>query len=325
MLCRTVGVLILRSNQGEQLKKPAGFSYEEFFARLTHWADATCGIQVTDRMVRDWCDEKLLPGPTRRGLGRGKGFRVAWDSLAYRRACRICRFKKQGATRFDEFRVLLWMSGEYVNIKELRVACLGELTRHRASAALSTRSNADLADPQPSPRTIKAFEKRGAQVDGRIVPANFKYSGREAMEMLAVLKTGESPTNFAQSLVDAVGLPSEMQIDIASLISPFSGLLANPNESPVSGQAALENAEAIHFKQAKVIFWKMASALSRLQDIPNITNFPFANAIDLKSFMEVHKGLMQPNFKVLNFIALVCALQRGSWPPKINSSPELAK
>ena len=159
------------SDQADWPNKLEAFSYEEFFARLTHWADSRCQIQVTDRMLRDWIDEKLLPGPTRVGLGRGKGFRNDWDSLNYRRACRICRFKKEGATRFDEFRILLWLAREHVNIKELREACLGELARHRSSTVLSTRSNADLTDPQPSERTIRAFEKRGAEVDRRIVPA----------------------------------------------------------------------------------------------------------------------------------------------------------
>lgn len=307
----------MRNDKGMQPIKHAGFSYDEFFARLTHWADARCGIEVTDRMLRDWCDERLLPGPTKTGLGRGKGFRANWDSLAYRRACRICRFKKQGATRFDEFRILLWLCSEHVNIKELRAACLGELAKHRSSVALSTRSNVDLTDPEPSCRTIKAFEKRGAEVDSRIVPANFKYGGQETLEMLTVLKSGETRVQFAQSLMAAVMPPSNVQFEFAPLVNIFRALLAEPDESQVSGENSLETAEAIHFKLARRDLGKIINFGKIFRNNPQALKNQLPVDFNLDPISNSFGGLMQQNFKIFMFLAFVCAIHRGEWPPQL--------
>jgi hypothetical protein len=320
-----VGVLFLPNKQHGNSKKSSAYTYAEFYTRLSHWALTYCEIKVTHRVIRDWSDENLLPGPTKIGLGRGKGFKTNWDALAYRRACRICGFKKKGTKYFDELHILLWLAGEHVNIKDLRRSCLRALKRFKSSKDMNTRSNIDLTNRLPSARTIKAFRKRGASVDKRIVPANFTYSGQEAMEMLAVLKTGEGPTNFAQSLVKAVGLPSETKFDVTPLVNLFSGLFANPDESQISSQNCLEAAEATHFKLAREELGKMNKSVGFFRNNLQAISRLLSSKLDLTPISNSFEGMMQHNFRTLMFIALVGAIQRGEWPPKIIPSAELEK
>ena len=62
---------------------------------------------ATDRMLRDWLEEQLLPQPTAQSLGYGRGSKAKWDAMAYRRACKILRFKNKGVKSYDELRILL--------------------------------------------------------------------------------------------------------------------------------------------------------------------------------------------------------------------------
>lgn len=306
----------MESDRADGTKKPAVFSYEEFLNRLIQWAQINCGITVTDRMVRDWCEERVIPGPIKVSLGRGKGFRSHWDALAYRRACRICRFKSQGVKYFDELQILLWLFGAHVNIKDLRRACLRTLKRLSSSQVMNTRSNVDLANSEPSARTVKAFENGTPNVDSRLVPEGFAYSGRERLDMLATLRTGETRTSFAESLANALGIPEPREFSQNPAINLFKGIFAPADETTNSGQFALESAESIHFKTARTEFWKMVAALRSFKELLAIPKCQLPSGFDPGLFVEAYKGLLQPNFKVANFVALVCAIQRKEWPQK---------
>ncbi|MEO6608975.1 MAG: hypothetical protein ABIN69_10950 [Aestuariivirga sp.] len=162
-------------------------------------------------------------------------------------------------------------------------------------------------------------------VDPRIVPANFKYSGQDAIGMLAVLKTGESPIKFGQSLVAALDLPSEIKFDPTRFGDLFKGLLAAPDESPVSGEKSLEIAEASVFKSARDVLRNIIQFGRKFRNNLQTLNGQIGSEVELAPFANSFAGLEQREFKTMMFFALVGAIQRGEWPPKVYLPTKTAK
>lgn len=106
--------------------------FVEFFPRLQARALARYGVSLSERQFTNWREKGLIPGPAHpRGRGRGLSPERHWPLQAYRRALRICWYKKRGIDRIPAWRILFWLAGEDVPFDVLRQSLQRELKRIR--------------------------------------------------------------------------------------------------------------------------------------------------------------------------------------------------
>lgn len=208
---------------------------------------------ITDRALRDWVEEGLVPGPTGRGRGRKQGKAQDWPPLAYRRVLQLSRLKQQGVTRHSAQIVTLWLSGAYFPHERLHDAIVSEYARLRKKAWRSIPIGWD-ATVNPVPRT-----PRKRQAVERVLGLESLHAALDsaAMDALVALVAGGlsgepprlDPAQTSEVMLAPLGL-SDMTMkdefvrfaanDENPIGDAIAGLLANPEEMERPGQAAEE-------------------------------------------------------------------------------------
>lgn len=309
-------------NQRDLPGSVRGMSRKQFLNRLSQHSTRRHGEPVTDRMLRSWCEEGFVSEPQRKGLGRGRGSASLWCPQQYRQACKVCRFRSQGAKSEDSLRIMCWLSGHYVTVKRLRASCLRELRRIRSSRRMSPRSLVDPNQEDLTPRTIKGLAKSAGQLDPRLVPS-FNYSDTEKVEMLALLKGGVMKTSHAKSLVNATMPRLTGQIDMQQLPSLFLGVLGSSEEIENSGEELLQSAELEDFKKARKLLREIIMVIKALPKLLENPQLKAQNIVDPQLFIMPLKALGQPNYKILFFLTLISAVQRNAIPPEMELCTQL--
>lgn len=130
-------------------------------ARANAFSVPRYGVRVTDRALRDWVEDGLVPGPTGRGRGKKRGKAQDWTPLAYRRVLQTCRLIQRGVTRRSAQIVTLWLGGADFPHERVRDALVREYVRLRKKGQRSLPVGWDAyADPVPkTPRQRQAVER----------------------------------------------------------------------------------------------------------------------------------------------------------------------
>ena len=84
---------------------------------------------MTDRMVRDWIDERLIEKSRAKGNRRGKPPTWTYSEDAAQRSMRIVELKAQGIHRASALRVNLWIDGFAIPFDDMRLALRSEFER----------------------------------------------------------------------------------------------------------------------------------------------------------------------------------------------------
>lgn len=232
--------------------RPTRLTRMQLIERANRWCSPRYGVTVTPRLLRDWCERRLLPSPMSHGLGWGRGSSSEWGAEAHRSICKLCRIVQQGVTRTDPQRIILWLSGQYVAPKDLRKSCEAELRRYSRSKAFNQRSLKDASHDHLPKKTITGLARAVGQVDPRLVPDRFQYSEKERVDMISDLKEGTSRGSYAKALF-AAEFQSHLPIGIdhKSLAKLFSGYLGSDDNSEGDGLRSIQSAEIAEFKVAR--------------------------------------------------------------------------
>jgi len=84
---------------------------------------------VSERMLRDWIDEDLIPSPSPRGRSRGQNPDWTYPSEALPRAVRIVELRSEGIKRVTLLRLYLWVEGERFEVEMTQAALVSEFDR----------------------------------------------------------------------------------------------------------------------------------------------------------------------------------------------------
>ncbi len=209
--------------------------------------------RVTDRMLRDWVEKSLVPGPTGRGRGKKQGKAQDWPLLAYRRVLQLCRLKQRGVTRRSAQIVTLWLGGADFPHERLRDALVSEYARLRKKAQRSIPIGWDTAT-NPVPRT-----PRKRQAVERVLGPKSPYGALDsaAMDALVALMAGGlsgepqrlDPTQATKVMLAPLGLGDMTMTDDfvrftanddIRIEDAMAGLIANPEEMEQPERAAEE-------------------------------------------------------------------------------------
>lgn len=299
-----------------------GLSREQFRNRLSQYAKRLYGEPVSDRMLRNWCEQGFIIAPLKKGLGRGKGTIALWGLEQYKQACKLCRFRNKGVKSEDALRIMWWLSGQNVTFKHLRASCIRELQRLQSSKKMSPRSLIDPTQKNLSSRTIKSISKSVGQLDARLVPS-FNYSDKEKVEMLASIKGGEIKTSFVTSLINATMPKLNDHVNMEQFASLFAGVFGETDEIENSGEELLQSAELGDFEKARELLLNVARVLKALPQLLEISQVGDQNIIDPQIFNLPLAALNQPEFKILYFLGFISAVQRNALPPEMEQFSKL--
>lgn len=85
---------------------------DEFLCRLNAASTAILQPPVTERILRDWADERLIDGPKPTGAGGGRRQNWVWSETSLARARKIQIYKSMRLTRVTELAVQLWLDDQ---------------------------------------------------------------------------------------------------------------------------------------------------------------------------------------------------------------------
>ncbi len=212
------------------------------------------GQHVTARMVRDWVDEGLVPGPMRRGRGRGPGAAWDWSSLAYRRILQLSRLKQRGVMRRNAQMLALWFGTADFPYETVRLALLGE---YRLARKAAQRSLPVTWDPRAQVEPASQHQRNAlirALGFGEVIPVDGEngFTLDAILPYLATMMTDQTfmadPTVLTDLMMSMIGFrdPSlrdrmvameEREIGLDTRV--LTGLLADPGEVERSAEDAI--------------------------------------------------------------------------------------
>lgn len=116
-------------------KKMTLWNKEQLSERAAIWAARNGLSGVSVATLLKWKEAGLVPRPTVRALGRGRGSAAGWDWRVYRRILKILLLRRQGIRRREAMRLALWLEG-----CEFDLSCVRDdliLTLQRTTRALN--------------------------------------------------------------------------------------------------------------------------------------------------------------------------------------------
>jgi hypothetical protein len=165
---------------------------------------------IDDRDLRDWIGEKLIPSPTRTGLGRGLGSRTRYSPAALGASLEVVRLKAASPERRNAvLRIRLWLLGFEVPMdrlkKDLRSEYRRLLRRHffRNPFHHDARSGEGLSE-----RDKERERRRAGPYDPSFVDAGWGLPRDDILRLVW------------ESVSDPAG-PSQLLKLLGNLASPF--------------------------------------------------------------------------------------------------------
>ncbi len=245
--------------------------------RVNIFAGQRYGIRVTPRRLRDWVEEKLVPGPKKpRGRQRGQTPDRDWPLLSYRRVLQICRLKKNGAKRLNEIRITLWMNGADLPFEQVQEALYSEFQRARKLArrpvtcTWDPRENSSL-----SPNSQAALLRQMGTPSPALLPDGYSVPGEMMVGAYGALRYGVDNNALRVLMTDLlrhVGLsewvPQSFDKDTQPHELQLLGLAGSPDEIDDAAEESIKNADAETFAAVRdwirVFPWLVQNAFAML-------------------------------------------------------------
>lgn len=214
--------------------------------------------EVTPRMVRDWVDEGLVPGPMRHGRGRGAGTRQDWSPLAYRRVLQLSRLKQQGVTRRAAQQLALWFSTADFTYEKVHQLLISEYQKARKIAQRSMPAGWDpflQVEPETKHQRDALMRTLGF---GIVIPEDIEQhiSLDAILPYVATMVTDQPFITDATALTDLMltmfGLrDTPLREQLIAVARPdfdfdmrvLTGILADPSIVETSAEAAITAAD----------------------------------------------------------------------------------
>ncbi len=282
---------------------------QQLLTRANQFSGSRYGVSVTPRKLGDWVSEGLVPGPSSHGNMRGVSPTRDWSLLSYRRILQICRLQKMRFTRFDEFRIALWMNGVDIPIETLRNALADEFSRAKKLTMRAINSTWDPRDTKPlTAHNRNALLKQMGKGHPGLLPEGFLIPNALMIDLSGWMRYGIGQNNsvamFTSELGKHLGLSeqdgSTLFGDMAGFLLMLNCLAGDPDEIINSGENSINKASDDTFEAARAICQKFPFLLNNAFE--RIHGFP-------PEFQNILKELMGP----LRLIS--STVRTKSWQP----------
>ena len=280
----------------------APLQFEEFAERVAKISWSRYRVKVSPRLIRKWSFQKIVPSPTKKGLGRGGGFSADWNCGAYRAALKICRHTQRGARRIHTYRVVLWLWGAPIEFDHLQPSLRKEVKRLRSRVLKDRRSTKSPLEPLDSRQRrslLRVFKVGDPRLETQI---DDEQSQLAMLALVEGLKASIDLKSVFGPLVEQ--LPEEgMEKAGSIMVSIFSGILGDPDMVEGSGlekahDATLSQLETArhHFQAVMNSVAKTARIAKLLENDPRALQLPIANEIQI-----ANAKLKSPEMQIILF------------------------
>ena len=163
---------------------------------------------ITERMLRDWIVEDLIPGPTEKGLGRGLGSERRYSPGALAAGLEVVRLKASGTRRNVALRVRLWLLDFTVPTDRITEDISSEYDRllRRGFFRNPLRYDAH-SNEEYSEREIQAELRRAGPPDADLAAAGLVPPSGDLLNVASELVWGSEGPNSAPHAIRNVDFP----------------------------------------------------------------------------------------------------------------------
>lgn len=230
----------------------SGWTSADLLTRANNYLRARSRPELTGPTLRKWVRAGLVPPPTRRGRGQGRGAAQDWSALAYRRVLQAAAVRDMGMVRHDEQRLALWLGGGAYSLGSIRSDLATVYARQIAEANRQART--ERWGSQSAGMTLKALHLALAGLDirpdlatvitpfaGALRAVGIDVSGvltSDRLERLAgvlawrLLVTGEEAGRWTLRDIGSGAPPivGDVLSSEGETLEAMTGLLASPEE-----------------------------------------------------------------------------------------------
>ncbi|WP_439575953.1 hypothetical protein [Phreatobacter sp.] len=208
------------------------------------------GPPVSERTIRDWVDEGLLPRAEARGRGRGRSPDWVYPDAAADRLVAIIRIRRFGRHRTDSLRLQLWSRGHDFPIHEIMDALQREFERFVKFFRRMARWNFDHREARNSSiQAIRNYRQSLGELDPDIASVGIQFT-REAL-----LITGSFVINGSlEPHTRSKACPSSQSDWLEKVVGGSAGLLALDDEDEGSGLERLLSLSEEQLLQGRTCF-----------------------------------------------------------------------
>ena len=204
---------------------------------------------IDDRDLRDWIGEKLIPSPTRTGLGRGLGSKTRYSPSALAAAREVVRLKAASPERRNTvLRIRLWLLGFDVSIDRVAEDLESEFSRLLRRRFFRGPFQYDAsAGNKLSEREKERERRRAGPLDPRFVKAGFELPPDDLLDLVWELVSDPSGPSKLFKVLDQLVSPylsdrsRSIYGDTLKNVEPYvnvAGLFGAPDEIEKSGLEA---------------------------------------------------------------------------------------
>lgn len=218
---------------------------ETFLEVLNAEARSLKSPPITDRMLRDWIVEKLFPGPTEKGLGRGLGSERRYSPAALAAGLEVVRLRASGTQRNAALRLRLWLLDFEIPMDRIIEDLRSEFDRLLRRGFFRNPLRYDArSDEKYSERETQAELRRAGPLDPGLAAAGFPPPSGDMLNLASELVWGsEGSTQLLTSLETRISpFASEKGREVLSEflrgLEPYvatSGMFGSPDEIEKSG------------------------------------------------------------------------------------------
>ena len=282
-----------------------------FLKRVNQWASKHGAPPLTDRLLSDLVDERIVPGPMRQPQPGQRTPIWTWGRNSYRRALQVCRFKALGAKPFAELRLLFWIRGDADFSEEVRadLACVFKRMRSQMIRSLGTDDRGPVTGKDAADKRRRKIARRLGQPSPLLRPEGFEFPSdafADASDLLRYADGNErSIEQLLGNLCENAGLPQIVREQISQLASPaanmFTGLIGNAQETDNSAIVTISKTTAEAFVRARGLRRQEVKELSFM--LPSLSSIADARFDYWKApFNAVASTLRMPNWQIARYV-----------------------
>lgn len=276
--------------------------FEEFAERVAKVSWSRYRVKVSPRLIRKWSFQKIVPPPTKKGLGRGGGFSAVWNCGAYRAVLKICRHTQRGARRIHTYRVVLWLWGAPIEFDRLQPSLSREIKRLRSRVLKDRRSTKSPLEPLDSRQRrslLRVMKVGDTKLETHI---DDEQSQLAMLALVEGLKASIDVKSVLGPLVEQ--LPEEGVAKASTIMdSVFGGILGDPDLIEGSGLEKVHDATLSQLETARRHFQAVMNSVAKTARISKLLeNDPRAMQLPISKEIQIANAkLKSPEMQIIFF------------------------
>jgi hypothetical protein len=284
-------------------------------------------VTLTDRMLGDLVDEKIVDGPTPKGRQRGQPPDWVWGSKSYRQALQVCRVKQLGCRRFAEIRVAIWLRGSDIPLTDVCNSLRAEFRRRQRELFRRINITRDPRTPEGRKKGLTGLTRQIGPPSPVLLPTGIELPAGLKIAAFDTIRFGVGRAELAAQIqlffvnILQTFPIAELNEDFGRLLDEgcevlaacLLGIVGEPEEIEKTGLEVIDTASDMSFLNARSLLHHAERILRLTRYMPDLAT-PNVKpvALDLiapiRTILEV---IRIPLWRMGVFVPILNAVQRS--------------